>query len=109
MTPQELNTILDQMAQRIVRRFDPERIVLFGSFARGMATIDSDVDLLVVLPVEGSTREAACAIDAALSDRTLPLDLIVLTPEQFERQKSRIGTIAWEAIREGKVLYERAA
>lgn len=109
MTSVEIENTLAQMTQRIVERFQPERIVLFGSYATGRPTYDSDVDLLVVMPVDGSIRRQATAIDRALSDRTLPLDLIVVTPEQFERQKHIAGSLISEAIREGRILYDRAA
>ncbi len=98
-----------RMVQRIVDRFDPEKVILFGSYARGMAGPDSDVDLLVVMRVAGSRRKKATEIDRVLSDRDMPLDLIVITPEQFERDRNLIGTIVRPAVREGKLLYERAA
>lgn len=98
---------IGEMVARIVTRFDPDQIILFGSHARGTAGPGSDVDLLVVMPVEGSSREQATEIDLALCDRELPLDLIVVTPEQFQRDRHRIGTIVEPAIREGRVLYAR--
>jgi predicted nucleotidyltransferase len=97
------------MVERIVTRFAPERVILFGSHARGTAGPDSDVDLLVVMEVEGSLRRTATEIDRALTDRELPLDLVVVTPETFERDRDQIGTIVRPAAQEGKVLYERAA
>ena len=100
---------LDEMVQRIVRRFHPDRIILFGSHANGEPTDDSDLDILVVMAVEGSRRGKANEIDLALADRAVPIDVIVVTPGQFERQKDVIGTIVREAAREGKVVYERAA
>lgn len=100
---------IQQMVRRIVEQFDPEKIILFGSHARGTAGPDSDVDLLVVMRVAGSRREKATEIDRALSDRDVSLDLIVITPEQFERDRNLIGTIVRPAIREGQLLYERAA
>ncbi len=48
-------------------------------------------------------------IDLALSDRALPLDLLVVTPEKFSRQSELVGTLVREAAREGRVIYERAA
>jgi predicted nucleotidyltransferase len=105
----ERQALVDAMAERIVRQFEPERIILFGSYACARATYDSDVDILVVMPIEGSQREKAREIDHALSDRTLPLDLIVVTPEQFDRMKHVAGSLIAEAHRQGKVLYERAA
>lgn len=100
---------IDEAVQRIVNLFHPERIILFGSAARGATTPDSDLDILVVMPFKGSQRKKAGEIDLALADRTVPLDVIVVTPEQFDRNKDLIGTIVREAAREGKVLYERAA
>ncbi|MFH1069174.1 MAG: nucleotidyltransferase domain-containing protein [Candidatus Glassbacteria bacterium] len=97
------------MVRRIVKKFAPEKIILFGSWAAGTATPDSDVDLLVVMKVQGSRRAKAMEIDYALADRELPLDLIVVTPEQFEREKELIGTVVHPAARDGKILYEKAA
>jgi predicted nucleotidyltransferase len=96
-----------QMVRRIVSRFDPERIILFGSHARGDAGPDSDVDLLVVMPVEGSRREKAVEIGVALHDIHVPKDIIVTTPEVFELRKEIVGTIERPAARQGRVLYAR--
>jgi predicted nucleotidyltransferase len=96
-----------QMVRRIVSRFHPERIILFGSQARGDAGPDSDVDLLVVMPVEGSRREKAVEIGVALHGIRLPKDIIVTTPEAFEWRKEVVGTIERPAAKEGRVLYAR--
>jgi len=97
-----------QMVRRIVSRFRPERIILFGSHARGDAGPDSDVDLLVVMPVEGSRREKAVEIGVALHDIRLPKDIIVTTPEAYESRKEIAGTIERPAAKEGRVLYARS-
>jgi predicted nucleotidyltransferase len=98
---------IQQMVRRIVSKFAPDKIILFGSHARGCAGPDSDVDLLIVMPVQGSKRERAIEIGVALHDIRVPKDLIVTTPEEFEWRKDVIGTIEWPAWREGKVLYAR--
>jgi predicted nucleotidyltransferase len=95
------------MVKRIVKKFHPERIILFGSQARGDAGPDSDVDLLIVMPVEGSVWEKALEIRLALPDRRIPVDVIVTAPEDFAWRKDVVGTIEWPATREGKVLYAR--
>jgi predicted nucleotidyltransferase len=98
-----------EMVRRIVERFHPEKIVLFGSYARGNPTGDSDVDLLVVMQVTTSKRKQAAEIDVALADIGLPKDIIVVTPDEVERYRDVVGSIVYPAIREGKVLYEHAA
>ena len=97
-----------KMVDRIVRRFHPERIILFGSQARGEGGADSDVDLLVVMPVKGSRREKAIEIGVALHDIHVPKDIIVTRPEDFEWRKEVVGTIERPAWREGRVLYAKS-
>ena len=101
-------TNIDDAIKRIVEQFHPTKIILFGSHARGSVGPDSDVDLLVVMDVKGSKRRQSVEIDLALSDRTFPLDLIVVTPEEFEKYRDVVGHIVYPAIREGKVLYATA-
>ncbi len=105
----EIQNILDEVIHRIVDTFHPRKVILFGSHAAGIPGINSDLDLLIVMDVEGSTRQKANEIDLLMADRKIPMDFIVLTPEQYERQKNIIGTIVRQAEKEGRVLYERAA
>jgi len=105
--PSNAERAIREMVRRIVRQFHPERVILFGSHARGEAGPDSDVDLLVVMPVKGSRREKAIEIGVALHDIQVPKDIIVTTPEEFEWRKQVVGTIERPAAREGKVLYSR--
>ncbi len=100
-------SVIDRMVRRIVKRFDPDRIILFGSHARGTAGPDSDVDLLVVMEVDGSKREKQLEIRLALHDFRVPKDVIVTTPEEFAWRKEIPGTIERPAAREGKVLYAK--
>src|SRR5437870_6849684 len=96
------------MVRRIVKKFKPEQVILFGSHARGEAGPDSDVDLLVVMPVEGSVREKRIEIRVALrACYHGPLDVVVTTPDRFAWRKDIIGTIEHPAYSEGKVLYAR--
>ena len=98
---------IQKMVELIVERFHPEKVILFGSHARGEAGPDSDVDLLVVMPVRGSRREKAVQIGVALQDIRVAKDIIVTTPENFEWRKEIPGTIERPADREGMVLYAR--
>lgn len=96
--------ILD-MARVIAERFAPEAVILFGSHARGTPDTDSDVDLLVVMDVEGSKRRLGARIGAALHDFPLPKDIVVTTPEAYRRRRDVPGTIERSAALEGDVLY----
>ncbi len=100
---------LNEIVRRIVGGFNPQRIILFGSWARGSAGQDSDIDLLIVMDVEGSKRKKATEIDIALAGIPVPVDLIVATLGDIERSADSIASIIAPAMREGKVLYERAA
>ncbi len=96
-----------EMVKRIVRQFRPEKIILFGSQARGQAGPDSDVDLLIVMDVKGSKRHKAVEIGVELGDIPISKDIIVTTPEEFAWRKDIVGTIERPAYKEGEVLYAR--
>ena len=100
--------ILQEATQRLVEQFHPQCIILFGSQARGTADNRSDVDLLVICPVEGNRFDLMTEMDRALSGLGFAKDIIVLTPEEFERDRKIPGTVARPAFLEGKVLYERS-
>ncbi len=109
MTIGNAERIIREMANRIVERFRPEKIILFGSYARGTAGPDSDADFLVVMPVEGSRRELSVRIATEISGLGLPKDVVVVTPEEVERDRNAVGTLIKPALHEGRVLFERHA
>lgn len=95
---------LDALTQ-ILGRVQPELVILFGSWARGEAGPDSDLDLLVVLPFEGPRHQVAITLLMALGNLPAPKDLVVLRPEEWERDKNLPGTVAYPAAHEGVVIY----
>jgi predicted nucleotidyltransferase len=95
------------MTERIVARFAPERVILFGSQARGDAGPHSDVDLLVVLAEVKDRRQEAIRIRQALADLPVAKDVFVATPEDIRLRGNLVGSVLRPALREGKVLYER--
>jgi predicted nucleotidyltransferase len=99
--------LLPEMVDRIVRRFDPEQIILFGSHARGDARPDSDVDLLVIMETD-DPFEASVAVMSALRDLGVYKDIVVQTPDRVRAEANIMGTVERNALREGKVLYERS-
>ncbi len=98
---------LQQATDRIVEKFHPQRIILFGSHARGTADERSDVDLLVVASFTGKRRTIVVEMDRTLRGMGFARDIILLTPEEFNRDREIPGTIARPAAKEGKILYER--
>jgi predicted nucleotidyltransferase len=107
MEAETISKTIETMVQRLVERFNPDQIILFGSHARGTAGPDSDVDLLVVTPVSGSKRAKQVEMRLALHDIHVPKDIIVVTPEEVARRRDIVGTIIRPALREGRVLYVR--
>ncbi len=108
VVPATVQGKIDEMVRRIVAQFAPDKIVLFGSYARGQAGPDSDVDLLVIKPIAGSKRAERVAIRAALRGMGVAKDIVLATPEEVEESRDMVGTLIRPALREGKVLYERA-
>jgi predicted nucleotidyltransferase len=98
---------LARMVERIVKRFAPERVILFGSHATGRAGPDSDVDLLVVMTPMGSKAEQELEILKLLRRYRVPKDVVVTTPEDFGWRKKVSGTIERPAALEGRVLYAK--
>jgi predicted nucleotidyltransferase len=97
-----------ELVQRILMASHPDRIILFGSAATGTMTRDSDVDLLVVEPAPGDTREESVRIRRALGEIGYPIDVLVISTERFEETKNIFGGIAYPAHKYGRVLYEAA-
>ena len=96
---------IQEVAQRIGREFNPNRVILFGSYARGESTPDSDVDLLVITPVEKKTADKA--VDILLQVRPpFPIDLLVRTPEQVQERLELGDVFMREVLEQGQVLYE---
>lgn len=98
------------MVGRIVARFQPERIILFGSHARGEAHAGSDIDLLVVMPgaLDGAERRKfAVEMLDSLSDLPVYKDVVVTTPSEIAQRGHLVGSVLHLALREGKVLYAR--
>ena len=94
------------LGQRIGREFHPERVILFGSYAEGTATEDSDVDILVVLPFEGRPLHKSLEILNRLDVR-FPCDLLARSPDDVARRYAQGDPLIREALDRGKVVYER--
>lgn len=95
---------IKRVCAQIARLFQPERIVLFGSYAYGRPTPDSDVDLLVVMPFVGKGFRMASEIRSRI-DADFPLDLVVRTPAELRRRLARGDFFLREATEKGELIY----
>jgi len=90
----------------VINRFNPERVILFGSHASGNATLDSDVDILVVMDFKSRPHQQAFEIRRTIK-RSFPLDLLVRRPADIDRRLRLGDFFIKEIMQEGKVLYEK--
>jgi predicted nucleotidyltransferase len=101
---------VDETVSRIVSALSqPARIILFGSYARGEATEDSDIDLLVVEPELPDKAAEYLRLKQAVGRIGVGVDLVLLSRPDFERRRQVPGTLAYWASKEGKVLHESLA
>jgi uncharacterized protein len=107
MPMESLNQEIEHFVGQIVSRFNPERVILFGSHARGQTSTDSDVDLLVIMDYEGRPHEKAFEIRKEIP-RKFPLDLLVRCQKEIDRRLQMNDLFFKEILQKGKTLYERA-
>ena len=99
---------LPRAIQRIVSELKPEKIILFGSYAYGNPTPDSDVDLLVIMKTKAKEIDRYLAVSNLLYPRQFPVDILVKTPKEIEAASRKKGNFFLrEILTKGKVMYER--
>ena len=103
VSPHAIKKFTDELA----RRFKPEKIILFGSYAYGKPTPDSDVDLLVLMPQRQVRRNMSVQMRWAVP-RAFPLDLLVRSRREVSRRLEWGDCFLQEIVAKGKVLYEAA-
>lgn len=98
---------IQNIVNTIVTEFNPEKVVLFGSYAWGKPTKDSDIDILVIKDdPKKNIRDMAIDLEQILLPRTFPLDLIVYKPAQVEKYLKEKNMFITKIITKGKILYE---
>jgi predicted nucleotidyltransferase len=103
VTRRQIRAVVD----RIVEAAHPEKIILFGSYAYGKPTIDSDVDFLVVMESDERPAKRAIRIERNLLDVPFPMDILVRTPSEIAERLRLEDYFVREVIRLGQVVYER--
>ena len=97
----EIKSLSDQIARAV----QPQKIILFGSYACGKPSWDSDVDLLVVMPFKGRANRQAVKIRSRI-DTNVAFDLLVRTPQQISRRIAMGDSFMRDVLERGKVVYE---
>ena len=98
--------IIDHVTRSIVEHFHPERIILFGSQARGDARRDSDLDLCVIMKTSERPVKRSIMVASIFRGRYWPMDIVVYTPREYEEWRQVKGFLIHTIDREGKVLYD---
>ncbi len=98
---------IESVVQVIVEGYDPMKIILFGSYAYGHPTKDSDLDLLIIKDGEASGIQRTRRVRNILKDFSIPIDVIVKSSQEFDMFKDVIGTVIYPANKYGKVVYEQ--
>lgn len=102
----ELNKIND-IVNRIAFGFNPDKIILFGSYAAGNPNSDSDIDLLIIKDTDLPKHKRSFDIQKSLRGSMIPLDILVYTQKEFEQEQHNKYSFLSSAIKTSKILYER--
>lgn len=102
----DAQTQIKKLCKQIVDKFRPQKVILFGSYAYGKPTFDSDIDLMVVMPYDGNELDKMVEVRGQL-DSSMPVDVFVKTPKQVEERIALGDFFIAEVFERGKVLYER--
>lgn len=97
--------LLDEVIRRVVEAAQPDRIILFGSAARGEMGPDSDLDLMVVKSGVEDRGRLSEEIHLRFFGLPVAVDVLVVTPEDVERYRDSVGTVIGPALREGREIY----
>jgi predicted nucleotidyltransferase len=100
--------IIREAVDRLVEAAQPATVILFGSFARGDYSHESDLDFLVVLPGVPDHYGEMVRLRRVLARIPMPIDVLVYSVEEVQQRGHLRGTTLYHALREGKVLYAAA-
>ena len=99
--------LLQEVVKRIVQSFNPQKIILFGSYAYGKPHEGSDLDILVIMESNLPRYKRSIPIYRVLADLLIPMDILVYTPEEVEAWKDVPQAFVTSILKKGKVLYEK--
>lgn len=105
--PTDIKQQIDEISRRIIENINPEKIILFGSYAKGNYNEDSDLDLIIVKESDLPKQKRGIEIRRLFYGLLIPMDLKVYTPEEFEDELKNKYSFLNSAIKESKTIYER--
>lgn len=100
-------TKINDIVARIASKFNPDKIILFGSYASGTPNNDSDIDLLIIQDTDLPRHKRSFDIQKLLIGSMIPMDILVYTNNEFEKEKNEKYSFLNSAIKTSKILYER--
>ena len=100
-------TKINDIVNKIAIRFNPEKIILFGSYAAGNPTNDSDLDLLIIKETDLPRNKRSFDIQKSLIGSMVPMDILVYTKKEYEQEQKEERSFLFSAIKTSKILYER--
>jgi uncharacterized protein len=99
---------INEVVARIADKFNPDKIILFGSYASGNPNKDSDLDLLIIQDTDLPMHKRGLDIRLSLIGTMIPIDVLVYTKTEFDEEKNKRYSFLNSAIKNSKILYERA-
>ncbi len=99
---------ISEIVDKIVSGYNPEKIILFGSYAIGNPTENSDLDLFVIKETDLPRPERAVQVRKTIYGLMIPIDLIVYTPKEVDELKNKKYGFVYEVLNTGKTLYDKA-
>ena len=109
LEPPVKKALLNNIRKRLVSNLDVVKIVLFGSYASGNQTGDSDLDLLVIINTKEKGIKRYAMVSELLEPRKVPMDILVKTPEEIRKRLKMLCPFTENILKTGKVLYEKAS
>ena len=103
----DFNYLKEEAIKRIISTFEPERIFIFGSYAKGTANEDSDLDILIEFKEVEHKRKLAIQIRKLFYDFPIAKDILVISQDKESKYKQKKWSIYYHALKEGKLVYER--
>ncbi len=102
-----IQQFIRQAARRIGEKFHPQKVILFGSYASGSQTSDSDIDLLIIFSKKGNRAQRYTEVSQELEPMPLPFDLLIRSTQDIQDRLKIGDSFIEEIVHKGKVLYER--